>query len=83
MTHDSPFVPGAKVAERTIPEEEYARLLRAAECDDALIWCEVCGAWMDRDDPAAIETEDFRGCLKAGTRDSQYDHLCRSHRALK
>lgn len=61
---------------------EYRRLLAAAECDDMLIWCEVCGAWLDRNDPAAASTEDFTGCWKAATVDNpRYANECRSWRA--
>lgn len=66
---------------RLLTEAEYERLIKAAESDDMLAWCEVCGAWLDRNDPACATTEDFEGCWKAATRDPQHDHLCRSHRA--
>lgn len=67
----------------TIPLADYKRLLRAAECDDMIIFCEVCGAWLDRDDPATATVQDFSGCWKAATRDSKYDEQCRHYRALK
>lgn len=60
--------------------KDYDRLLIAAEGDDMLLWCETCGAWIDRDDPAAAHTEDFDGCWKAATRREQDSHLCRSYR---
>jgi hypothetical protein len=67
----------------TIPCADYRRLLQAAESDDSLIWCEVCGAWLERDDPACCTADDFSGCWKAATHRPQDDHLCRSHRAIK
>jgi hypothetical protein len=64
-----------------LTNDEYARLLEAAWSDDMLIQCEICGAWIDRDDPAAANIADFTGCWKAATADPKNDHLCRSHRA--
>lgn len=61
--------------------EDYDRLLIAAEADDMLLWCETCGAWIDRDDEAAAHTEDFIGCWKAAAGREEDSHLCRSHRA--
>lgn len=66
-----------------ISEADYRRLLEAAEADDMIVWCEVCGAWLDRDDPAYCNADDFTGCWKAATRDSRYNHLCRSYRAIR
>ena len=60
--------------------EDYNRLLIAAEGDDCLDWCEVCGAWIDVNDPARATTEDFRGCWKAAT---GKDDDCRSYRACE
>lgn len=34
------------MADVTISQEEYARLLVATEADDTIVNCEVCGAWM-------------------------------------
>lgn len=65
----------------TIPVADYKRLLMAAESDDMIVRCETCGAWLDRDEEAYANVEDFTGCWKAATRDSKYDHLCRSYRA--
>jgi hypothetical protein len=71
------------MAERTItlPLDDYKRLLESAWCDDMMIKCEVCGAWLDRDDPATAKLEDFEGCWKMAARDGKHDHLCRSYRA--
>ena len=60
--------------------EDYERLLEAAEADDMLIWCETCGAWIDRNDEAAAHIEDFHGRWKAATGNPRWGHLCRSHR---
>ena len=60
---------------------EYDRLCEAAKCDDTLLWCEVCGAWIEIDDPAACSADGFTGCWKAATRKSRDEHLCRSWRA--
>ena len=57
-------------------------MLDAAGLDDLIVWCEVCGAWLDVTDPATASLEDFTGCWKAATRDAKYDHLCRSYRAI-
>ena len=67
-------------AQVTIPADDYRRLLKAAECDDMIVNCQVCGAWLDRNE--AADTEDFTGCWKAGTRDPRYDDTCRSYRAI-
>jgi hypothetical protein len=55
---------------------DYERLLEAAGGDDMLIWCEQCGAWMDRNEPWAASTEDFTGCWFAATCRDQDAHLC-------
>ena len=65
----------------TIPLADYNRLLECAEMDDMIVWCETCGAWIDRNDDACATSDDFNGCWKAATCDSKYDHLCRSYRA--
>lgn len=64
----------------TIPIEDYRRLLDASEADDTIVRCETCSAWLDHEE-AAI-TDDFTGCWKAATGRSEYDHLCKSYRAL-
>ncbi len=66
----------------TISEAEYKRLLEAAECDDMIGWCESCNAWIDKDDEAWVDADDYRGCLYAGSHDERYRHLCRRSRAL-
>ena len=63
--------------------EDYKRLLAAAEADDMIVWCETCGAWLDRDDPATCTADDFTGCWKVATRRAEHDHLCRSYRCLQ
>lgn len=60
---------------------EYERLLEAAEHDEMIVICEVCGAWMDINEPACATTDDFTGCWKVATRREQDSHLCVSHRA--
>ena len=65
----------------TIPLADYNRLVACAESDDMIVWCETCGAWLDRDEDACANAQDFTGCWKAATRDSKYDHLCKSYRA--
>ena len=66
----------------TIPLADYKRLLEAAIADDMIVWCETCGAWLDREDPACASTEDFTGCWKAATRRAEDTPLCLSYRAL-
>lgn len=66
----------------TIPLADYERLLELVGLDDMLITCEVCGAWIDREDPACASTEDFHGCWKVATARPQDAHLCRSYRAV-
>lgn len=65
----------------TIPLADYRRLLEAAECDDRLIWCETCGAWIDHDDPAAASTDDYTGCWKVAAGEEAKPDNCRSYRA--
>lgn len=64
----------------TIPLADYERLLQLVEFDDMLVICEVCGAWLDRDDPACASVEDFNGCWKVASRQGD-GSLCRSYRA--
>ena len=75
---DRPLTPPGYVL---LTHEEYARLLLAASGDDMIVTCEVCGAWMDQDDPACAVTEDFTGCWKMATDDPRYANECRSWRA--
>lgn len=65
----------------TLTDAEYERLLLASEADDTIVRCEVCGAWIGREEEACAVTEDFIGCWKAATRDPRHDHLCVSYRA--
>jgi hypothetical protein len=65
----------------TIPLSDYRRLLELVELDDMMVICEVCGAWIDRDDPALATTSDFRGCWKVASDRNQDQDLCRSYRA--
>ena len=60
----------------TLSDEDYLRLLEAAELDDMLLWCETCGAWIDRNDPRAASTEDYEGCWFGATRDPNYEKSC-------
>lgn len=64
----------------TIPLADYDRLLQLVELDDTLVTCHVCGAWLDRDDPATATVEDFNGCWKVASGQGD-DKLCRSYRA--
>lgn len=66
----------------TLPVEDYERLVEAATCDDMIVICIQCGAWLDRDDEAYAGVEDFAGCWKAATDRTQDEHLCRSYRAV-
>ncbi len=50
-----------------ISEKDYARLLEAAGLDDMIVWCERCGAWLERDDHRVATTDDFTGCWFAAT----------------
>lgn len=63
-----------------ISQADYRRLVSAAHCDDTIVWCETCGAWLDADEAAS--NEDYTGCWKAATHDPKYDGTCRSYRAL-
>jgi len=65
-----------------ITVSDYKRLLAAAECDDMIVWCETCKAWLDRDDPATCTADDFTGCWKVATHRAQEAHLCRSYRVI-
>lgn len=64
-----------------LTEEEHTRLVESASLDDMLVICEVCGAWLHRDDPACAAVDDFHGCWKMATDDPRYANECRSHRA--
>jgi hypothetical protein len=63
----------------TIPLADYERLLELVELDDMLVTCEVCGAWLDRDDKGTASVQDFNGCWKAAS-GGQVDE-CRAYRA--
>ena len=65
----------------TIPLADYERLLQCAESDDMIVTCEVCGAWMDLDDPACASTDEFTGCWKIASDRPKDQALCRSYRA--
>jgi hypothetical protein len=65
-----------------VPIADYKRLLEATESDDMIVRCEVCGAWLDRDDPATATLDDFTGCWKAASHRAKDSDLCRSYRAL-
>jgi hypothetical protein len=64
----------------TIPLSDYERLLQLVELDDMLVICQVCGAWLDREDPACATAGDFSGCWKVASSRGD-DKLCRSYRA--
>lgn len=63
----------------TISIDEYKRLLLATECDDMIVICEGCGAWIDRDEPAFCTADEVAGCWKYLTGSG----LCVSHRSPK
>jgi hypothetical protein len=65
----------------TIPLADYDRLLQLIEFDDMLVTCQVCGAWLDRSDPACAAVEDFNGCWKVASDRNSDQSLCRSYRA--
>lgn len=65
----------------TIPLADYELLIGLVELDDMFVICEVCGAWLHRDDPATCSVDDFNGCWKVATRREKDQHLCRSYRA--
>jgi hypothetical protein len=67
----------------TIALADYKRLLEAAQLDDAICWCDQCGAWLDCDDPAWHGGDDFRGCLWACTGEDRFKVLCRMHRVAE
>lgn len=60
----------------TLSDEDYLRLLTAAEGDDMLVWCERCGAWLDRDDPRASTAGDVEGCWFSVTLREQDKGTC-------
>lgn len=66
----------------SIPLDDYKRLLEAAEVDERLVWCETCGAWLDRDDPACASTDDYTGCWKVAAGEEATESNCRSYRAV-
>ena len=65
----------------TIPLSDYKRLLESAECDEMIVWCEVCGAWLDLNESARAAVEDFSGCWKVASDRKQDQSLCKSYRA--
>ncbi|KQI68652.1 hypothetical protein AN189_10180 [Loktanella sp. 3ANDIMAR09] len=65
----------------TIPRADYLRLLIASEGDDMIHRCEVCGAWIDRDEPASAVLDDFIGCWRMATRLPKHENLCVRYRA--
>jgi len=74
----STFVPGPTI---TIPLADYEQLIALAESDDMFVECEVCGAWLHREDPATCSADDFIGCWKVATGRPKEAALCRSYRA--
>jgi hypothetical protein len=65
----------------TIPLADYKRLLELTDYDDMIVTCDVCGAWLDRDDPACATIDDFTGCWKVASDRPKDQALCRSYRA--
>lgn len=66
----------------TLSHQEYDLLLNAAEGDDMIVRCQVCDAWLNRDEPACAALEDFTGCWKMATRLPEHEGLCVIHRAI-
>ncbi len=64
----------------TIPVADYERLILASELDDMIVRCEVCGAWMDRDDPRTATLDDFTGSWRMATRLKKHDLACVRYR---
>ena len=60
----------------TLSDDDYQRLLLAAQSDDMIVFCEICGSWMDRDDPRAATTDEFTGCWFAAICDPKYADDC-------
>ena len=60
----------------TLSDEDYQRLLLAAEADDMIVWCERCGAWLDRDDPRTATSEDIEGCWFSVTLLEEHKNTC-------
>lgn len=60
----------------TLSDEDYLRLLSAAETDDMIVWCERCGAWLDRDDPRAATVGDVEGCWFSCTLLDEHKSTC-------
>lgn len=58
--------------------DEYRRLLMATECDDMIVRCDGCGAWIDRDEPAYCPVDDVSGCWEYATGSGP----CVRHRAI-
>lgn len=69
--------------EITIPMADYKRLLQAAESDSCIVICEICGAWLDTEDPETATVEDFTGCWSKATDSPRYSEQCKSYRALE
>jgi hypothetical protein len=66
----------------TIPLRDYLELLLAAEADDSVVHCEICGAWLSSDDEARCTVDDISGCWKSVSDRRSDQALCRSHRGL-
>ena len=52
-------------------------LLVASEADDMIVWCEQCGAPMDRGSRHYSSAEDVTLCRFAATMRDDNRHLCR------
>lgn len=66
----------------TIPLSDYKRLLESAESDEMIVWCEVCGAWLDLNEPARATVDDFSGCWKVASDLPRDQAICKSYRAI-
>jgi len=66
----------------TLPLADYKRLVEASECDDMIARCELCGAWIARDEPAYAAADDYVGCVYAVTGRESDKPRCVGYRAL-
>ena len=62
---------------------DYKRLLDAAGLDSCIVTCEICGAWLDTEDPWTAVVEDFTGCWAKATDNQRYSEQCKSYRMLE
>lgn len=66
-----------------ITAADYARLLEAAECDEMIVRCEGCGAWLDRGEPETCTVSDVTGCWAYATGRDKDQEACKRHRVCQ